>query len=165
LRPLGVKSHRIVSHVEWARESGRPSGLPTPKRLRGSRGIGVSYEKRFAQAIARSLPAARHGQWYEFSADGQRGFCQPDVVVPFSGAMLVLECKLKNIEQAERQLVQLYLPVLREAHKCDVRAIIVSRSLSALPSGSVVARSLLEALQLTRNGGMPVLHWLGRGPL
>jgi len=87
------------------------------------------------------------------------------VVVSFTGALLVLECKLKNIEQAQAQLVQLYLPVLRTCYSRDVRAIIVSRSLSALPSGCLVARNLLEAIQLTGAGVVPVLHWLGRGPL
>lgn len=136
-----------------------------PRRLRGSKGIGLSYEKRFAESIQRSLPAARHGQWYEFFADGESGFCQPDVVVPFSGATLVLECKLKNIEQAQAQLLQLYVPILRACYARDVRSIIVSRSLSALPVGSLVARNLLEALQMSGAGFTPVLHWLGRGPL
>jgi hypothetical protein len=135
------------------------------RRLRGSKGIGLSYEKRFAENIRRCLPGAKHGQWYEYCADGTRGYCQPDVVVPFTGALLVLECKLKNIEQAQAQLVQLYLPILRVCYSRDVRAIIVSRSLSALPSGCLVARNLLEAIQLTGAGVVPVLHWLGRGPL
>lgn len=137
----------------------------TARRLRGSKGIGLSYEKRFAESLKRSLPGAKHGQWYEFFADGANGFCQPDVVVPFSSAMLVLECKLKNVEQAEAQLLQLYLPILQKCYSLPVRAIIVTRSLSALPVRSLVARNLLEAIQMTSAGFMPVLHWLGRGPL
>jgi hypothetical protein len=131
----------------------------------GSKGIGLSYERRFAEALLRALPNARHGQWYEYLADGQRGFCQPDVVVPFERSLLVLECKLKNIEQARGQLIQLYVPVLRACYSRDVRAVVVSRSLSALPDDALVARNLLEAIQLTGNGVMPVLHWLGRGPV
>ena len=162
---IARNTHRIVCNVAWAKESERPPGLPVAKRLKGSKGIGLSYEKRFAQTIQRCLPGAKHGQWYEYCADGARGFCQPDVVVPFTGALLVLECKLKNIEQAQAQLVQLYLPVLRSCYSRPVRAVVVSRSLSALPQGSLVARNLLEALQLTGAGVVPVLHWLGRGPL
>ena len=135
------------------------------RRLRGSKGFGLSYEKRFAQTIQRALPGAKHGQWFEFCADGTTGYCQPDVVVPCTGAVLVLECKLKNVEQAERQLVQLYLPILRKCYGLPVRAIIVARSLSALPNGALVARNLLEAIQMTGAGFVPVLHWLGRGPL
>ena len=44
-------------------------------------------------------------------------------------------------------------------------AAIVVRSLSALPSGTLIARNLLEALQLAKSDVVPVLHWLGRGPL
>jgi hypothetical protein len=133
--------------------------------LRGSKAFGLSYEKRFAELAQKCLPGARHGQWYEYCADGQRGYCQPDVVVPFTGTMLVLECKLRNVEQALGQLVQLYMPILRTCYSREVRAIIVTRSLSALPSGALVARNLLEAIQMSKCDEIPVLHWLGRGPL
>jgi hypothetical protein len=115
--------------------------------------------------LQRSLPGARHGQWYEYQADGQHGWCQPDVVVPLAGAVLILECKLKNVEQAQGQLVQLYLPVIRACYARPTWAAIVVRSLSALPSGSLVARNLLEALQMAKQDVVPVLHWLGRGPI
>lgn len=157
--------HRIVASVEWAREIPRPTCIPKARNLRGSKGIGLSYEKRFAEVAQKCLPGARHGQWFEYLADGRRGYCQPDVIVPFTGVLLVLECKLRNVEQAEAQLVQLYLPVLRACYNQQVRAIVVTKSLSALPSGSLVARNLLEAIQMTKTGEMPVLHWLGRGPL
>lgn len=127
--------------------------------------MGITYEKRFAEAIQRSLAGAKHGQWFEYFADGQHGYCQPDVVVPFTNATLVLECKLKNVEQAQAQIIQLYRPILEKCYSKQVRAIVVSRSLSALPFGSVVATTLLAAIQLTKEGKMPVLHWLGRGPL
>ena len=127
--------------------------------------MGLTYERKLAEAIERSLPQARHGQWYEFLADGKHGYCQPDIVVLLTGAVLVLECKLKNVEEAQGQLVQLYAPVLHCAYNRPVRAIIVARSLSALPPGAIVATDLLQALQLTKSGEMPVLHWLGRGPL
>ncbi len=158
--------HRVVCNVQWARECARPACIPqTKRRPRGSKGFGLSYEQRFAENILRSLPGAKHGQWYEYKADGQTGYCQPDVVVPLSGAVLVLECKLKNVEQAEGQLVQLYLPLLRSCYARPVWGIVVARSLSALPRGSLVARNLLEALQMAKNDVVPVLHWLGRGPI
>jgi len=160
-----MAQHRMVAHVEWARESPRPSGIPQAKRLKGSKGIGLSYERRFAELAQKCLPGARHGQWYEYSADGRRGYCQPDVIVPFTREVLVLECKLRNVEQAQGQLVQLYLPVLRECYQKQARAIIVVRSLSGLVPGSLVARNLLEAIQMAKADEMPVLHWLGRGPL
>ena len=161
-----MSRHRVVCNVLWAKECERPRCIPTPRRKpRGSKGFGLSYESRFAENVQRSLPGARHGQWYEYSADGQTGYCQPDVVVPLAGAVLVLECKLKNVEQAEGQLVQLYLPLLRAAYAKPVWGIIVARSLSALPKGSLVARNLLEALQMAKGDVVPVLHWLGRGPI
>ncbi len=160
-----MSRHRIVCNVEWARETTRPLGLPRPKRLRGSKGAGISYERRFAKEIQRGLPHALHGQWFEYCADGKRGYCQPDVLVHFALATLVLECKLRNVEEAQGQIVQLYSPVLQRAYNKPVRAIIVARSLSALPSDVLVARTLLEALQMANAGEVPVLHWLGRGPL
>jgi hypothetical protein len=159
-------SHRVVCNVQWAKECQRPSCIPMPKRKpRGSKGFGLSYEHRFAENLRRSLPGARHGQWYEYMADGRTGFCQPDVVVPLAGAVLVLECKLKAVEQAQGQLIQLYLPVIRACYEKPTWAAIVVRSLSALPAGSLVARNLLEALQMAKADVVPVLHWLGRGPI
>jgi hypothetical protein len=159
-------SHRVVCNVQWAKEVARPACIPQARRKpKGSKGFGLSYESRFADNVLRSLPNARHGQWYEYLADGQKGYCQPDVVVPLAGAVLVLECKLKNVEQAQGQLVQLYLPVIRACYSKPTWAAIVVRSLSALPRGALVARNLLEALQMAKNDVVPVLHWLGRGPI
>lgn len=157
--------HRVVREVEWARECAWPSFIPQPKRLRGTKALGLGYERKLARELARSLPKTRHGQWYEYCADSEKGWCQPDFVVPLWEATLVLECKLANIEQAQAQLSELYVPILRQVYEKPVRAIIVSKSVRAIPRGVLVCGSLLDAIRLTGQGECPVLHWLGRGPL
>ncbi len=162
-------AHRIVCSVEWAKETQRPSCIPQSRRLRGSKGQGVRYEKEFAKQLKRSAAfhSAQHGQWFEYVADGEHGFCQPDVIIRLTDATLVFECKLRNIEQAWAQIIQLYRPILRRCYNSPVRGIVVSRSLSALPANAVVCTGIVGALDVLARmpDVIPVLHWLGRGPL
>src|SRR5208282_583890 len=160
--------HRKIERIEWANPlASRPACIPQAKRLRGTKALGVSFEKHLARALDRAMPNSfDHGRWFEFLADGKRGFCQPDFVLVHPLTVTIIECKLTNIEEATEQLDDLYFPVLAAAYRLPVRGIIAVKSLSRLPRGReiVVCTSLREALQTTLTR-VPILHWLGRGPI
>lgn len=149
--------------VEWAHQCERPGFAKRP-RARGTKGLGLAYER----ALARAIPAqwnAQHGQWYVYSAQGKIGYCQPDVLLDASLTELaVLECKLTNVEEAWEQLGK-YARVLRACHDLDILRVVVVKSLSRCPSNAEVVETLMQALTCARIGRLPVLHWLGRGRL
>lgn len=154
--------HRRVTSVEWARECERPACIPRA-RPRGSAAKGLSYERALARALLARVPV-RHGQWFSYRADNVCGYCQPDFIWRGEHAVYVFECKLTHIERATEQLLDLYFPVLREAYKMSVRGIIVARSLHRCPALAFTTTSVDEAVAMSA-GRVPVLHWLGHGPL
>lgn len=157
-------SHRKVTSVVWARECERPRGIPLVRRATGTRAKGLAYERALARTFDRKYPDILHGQWYSFFADGEHGYCQPDFVRASGGEIVVLECKLTNIEQATEQLLDLYFPILRKTYCRPVRGIIVTRSVHRAPSLATIVSTFNEALVASRDR-VPVLHWIGCGPL
>lgn len=150
---------RVVQGQVWASPCPRPACIPH-SRPRGVKAVGLRYE----WALAKALPSAKHGPWYEFTDQNGPGYCQPDCVWDLGTHLAIFEAKLSNIAQAEAQLKGLYLPVLQAAHKRPVVGIIVVRHLSPQVDLARVVDSLGAALNAS-NYCVPVLHWLGRGRL
>ena len=152
--------HRKVKNVVWARECDWPKCIPRTRRARGTKARGLAYER----ALAKKLGIALHGQWFSFFADGEYGYCQPDFLLIEDRAITVIECKLTNVEQATEQLLDLYFPVLRAAYARPVRGIIAVRSVHRAPACAHIANNLRDALDVSEKR-VPVLHWIGSGPL
>lgn len=156
--------HRKVENVVWARMCARPTCIPQARRLRGTKAKGLAYERSLAKALHAALPSAVYGQWFSYEADGEHGYCQTDFLWHANGQVYLIECKLTNVEQATEQMLDLYLPVLHCAFKTRVRGIIVVRSVHRVPALATIVRTLNEAIELTKEK-VPVLHWIGHGPL
>jgi hypothetical protein len=160
-RQVQVSQPRRLSQVSWAHPCEAP-GFARSKRLRGTKALGVSYEKKLAKA----LPAGSlHGQWFVYSADGRVGYCQPDFLLRGRSELAVLEAKLTDVEAAMDQLAFLYSPVLRACYGRVPLLVVVSRSLARAPREAEVCETLREALTAARSGALAVLHWLGSGKL
>jgi hypothetical protein len=155
--------HRSVESVNWAKECERPRVWQRGRRST-SQVRGIAYERAFAQALKRSLPGVKHGQWFVYHADGLLGYCQTDFIRVTAQVVHVIECKLTNVEEACEQLMDLYFPVLRKAYERPIYGIIATRSLHRTPDLARVTSSLSAALSLSYDR-VPVLHWIGRGPL
>jgi hypothetical protein len=125
---------------------------------------GVSYERAFGKMLKRTLPDVKHGQWFVYHADGLLGYCQTDFLRVGASAVHVIECKLTNVEEACEQLLDLYFPVLRRVYSLPIYGIIVTRSLHRTPDLAKVTSSLSAALSLSYDR-VPVLHWMGHGPI
>jgi len=154
---------RWVHGLEWAKElSHRPSGL-AQSRPKGVRGLGVKYERE----VAKALPLAVHGQWWEFGDARGPGICQTDLVWKGKKWVLVLEVKLTWTKAGHEQLEGLYRPVVEKAVGMPMLGVEVCRGLGreALPRELQVAKSLAGAVELAKAGHMVALHWLGVTPL
>jgi hypothetical protein len=156
--------HRTVHNISWAKECTAKPYSRGGRRTTGTRAKGISYERLLAKQLRCTLPDVKHGQWFVYHADGLLGYCQTDFIRHSSTATYVLECKLSNVEQATEQLLDLYFPVLRRVYDKPVYGIIVTRSVHRVPDLAHITNSLSEALRLAESR-VPVLHWLGRGPL
>lgn len=97
---------RLVEGLLWAQKA---KASPWPKaKLSGT----ALQGKRFENRIARALPAAEHGPWFEFCDSNGKGFCSPDLVLRLPKAVLLLEVKLTWTFEAVAQLFGLYRPIL-----------------------------------------------------
>jgi len=152
--------------IAFARElGGWPICVPKAKRLRGSKAHGVAYEKRVAKEVCRLLPGTRWGQWYEYGESGRTRFCQVDLVRVSPTSVVVFECKLSNVEEALRQLEEVYKPVLACAYRLPILGVIVTKSVHRVPEELTLCASMSDVAQVLRADGekVPVLHWLGVG--
>lgn len=149
-------THRKVVGLRWARLGDGPS-LPM-RRPRGAKALGIRYER----ALARALPSAIHGQWWEYEDLNGHGWCQTDLILLVGSEIVVLEAKYSWVEKGHEQMEELYLPVVSMALGQTPLAIQVCKNLRY--GARHVSPDLASALALARRS-RSVLHWLGVGPL
>lgn len=75
---------------------------------------GILYEAKAARFFS-ALFDTQHNPWIEYvAARRKRAWCQPDLLVWLNDKTLLLgECKLTATKSAKKQLLKLYLPVLK----------------------------------------------------
>ncbi len=151
--------HRVVEGLRYAALAERPPGIPKG-RPRGTKAVGLRFER----ALAKKLPTARHGQWFYYVDRNGPGYCQPDLYFEEQGRLIVLECKLTDCDGARGQILDLYAPVLSKALGKPVQGIIVVRHLTRNTELELVHGSLALA-KVACQTQIPILHWLGTGPL
>jgi hypothetical protein len=146
-----------ITNLTWAARATSP--WPKPRGRRGTKALGLRYERSVAKALGTKV---EHNPWFQFRDGTHQGYCSPDLLLEdFPKNMaLVLEVKLTNWRSAWDQLELLYLPVLTLA--LGVRTVIPVVVVKHLSPGVVVAHTLREAIQ--RRAEHPVLHWLGHSP-
>lgn len=146
---------RAVDGLKWAREAESPWGKR--QRVRGAKAKGLAYER----ALAKALPGATHGQWFEFEDRNGRGYCQPDLILCRG---LLLEAKYTWTIDGHRQIEGLYKPVLEKVYGVGWIGIVVCKVLVAgMPRGVKVVGDLAEGVREARAGNQVVLHWIGMG--
>lgn len=132
-----------------------------PKRLpKGARGAGVSYERRVAKALEGALAhTPRYGQWFAYWDATGSHYCQTDVLAQVGAELVVVECKLRNVDEARAQLGGLYLPVVGAALGRPARGVVVVKTLP----GGVVPGEVFPTIRraLESRVELPVVHWLG----
>lgn len=109
--------------------------LPKPKRLRGCRAKGITFERRVEKFLKKKLSQGdlrgqfHPGQWIEFEDSKGLGYAQPDFYIVNSGGVLLLECKLSQTDTAWDQLYGLYKPLLEHIYKVPVVSVQVCKNL------------------------------------
>lgn len=132
----------------------RPRYIPPVRRLRGTKALGISYEKKVGVYLSRLFPDLHSGQWFEFHEDGKPGCCQMDHFVVFPSQVLLVECKLKERASAWDQIAR-YRRVLGVYFSRPVTGVQACKILS---SGRRPILDIRKAL--TRPGGDFLWHHL-----
>lgn len=112
------RGFRAADNIEWVKHSQVTPSFVTQKRLKGSRGQGLRYEKQLHKHLS-ELSGCFYvpGPWFQFSTyDHGVRWCQPDGLLffPYTGQITIVECKLQHTSDAWWQLKWLYQPVLRQ---------------------------------------------------
>ena len=149
---------RQVIELQEACLATRPRALPTARQY-GSRRAGLAYER-----LVASRTGGLHGQWFKYRDINGSGYCQTDVILQLDGAAYVLEVKLANVKEALKQLLGLYIPVVRRALGKPAFGIVITRCLTPDIEPASIVTSLGAAIERAKTT-VPVVHWLGRGNL
>ena len=107
--------HRVITKLSWA--STCDPVFAEGQKLKGNRAKGKTYERSVIRRIKKSLKnSPTHsvvaGQWYSFVDTNGKGHCQTDCEIHTPSCIILLECKLTQKIYAERQMKELYLPIL-----------------------------------------------------
>lgn len=131
-------------------------------RPRGVKAQGLRYER----ALAKALPEAQHGKWFEFEDMAGHGYCQPDLILVRPEWVLVLEAKLSWVAEGHTQIEQLYRPVLEKTFQRKVIGVVVTKVLKPETPRNLVCGNLERAIVRSVERDLSsVLHWLGKAPL
>lgn len=119
LRP--PRHFKSVGAIEWVRYSAtQPPFINGKKKLTGSRAAGIRYENKVHDYLT-DLYSDMYvpSPWFLFKEVGndRPRWCQPDglLFLPYTGEIIIVECKLQHTTDAWWQLKMLYLPVIAAA--------------------------------------------------
>lgn len=151
---------RIISGLKFAVTCGTPFHVGV-SRPRGAKAHGVRYEKQ----IAKALPLARHGQWFQFIDANGHGTCQTDLLLEFPDLAVVLEAKYTWTLAGHLQVEKLYQPVVARALGKPCIGLVICKALrDEVEMGEVmVTHRLMDAISWSQRK-RTVLHWLGESP-
>jgi hypothetical protein len=159
------RDHRKIEGLEWAREKLGPSPFGTPRGITPSQKAGLAYQRKVGKALGEIFEYCHESLWFEFQDKNGFGICQPDVVIETDGVVWIAEIKLSWCKEAATQLSDLYIPVVERALKVPCRGLIVCKTLRRTTPKSHVVEGLERALAREDILSIPILHWLGKGPL
>lgn len=154
-------SVRIVKGLKWARRlDSKPPFIPNG-RPRGAKAQGLRYERK----VAKALPEAEHGVWFEFEDQEGVSWCQTDFLLRLASGLVILESKYTWTEEAHQQLDLLYRPVVEKALLVkDTKGIVICKTL--IPGcRALICRCLDDAILTGWPGSRTLVHWLGETPL
>lgn len=143
---------RKISGLQEARLAENPWGKAP--RAKGTRAQGLRFER----SVGKTLPGAVHHQWLRFVDNAGPGYCCPDYLMVVRSTLWVVECKLTDWNEAEIQMRDLYVPVLRMLWDGDLACVTVAKNLSPLTRRDSVVTTWDAALALPNS----VLHAFGK---
>lgn len=151
-------SHRVVKNLHWAERS-TTNPWPEPKRLRGTKARGLSYQRKVGHELRRCLGSISAGHWFRYHDSNGVCFAQPDFYRECPRVVLVFEAKLTQCRAGEEQIRELYRPLLERVYDKPVVGVLVCKNLIYQPEHLIEGP---EAALWTTRQEILTWHWLGR---
>ena len=153
---------RKVVGLKWAKElPGRPKWLRTT-RPQGAKAAGLRYER----LVGKALPEARRGVWWEFEDEEGVAWCQTDFLIPRGDGWVLAEVKYPWTPMAYAQVQELYAPVLKWVlRRRFLGAMLVCKNLLPQTPRDAICGGLGAGIDAIGSVGLPVVHWIGTGPI
>jgi Holliday junction resolvase len=146
--------HACNLRVAWS-----CTDIQVPRPISTAAKNGLRYERNVFKALKKLPNTIFYNPQYYFSDDNGPGYCIPDILLVDGDTCIVIECKLTYTEEAIEKLRYLYCPVVSLAMQVETRALVIVKHLTR--RAPEPAWNIKEALQR----GVPLLHWLGKGPI
>jgi hypothetical protein len=137
----GVKLPRQIDQLSYAwLLDGRPTFIPKPTRLKGSKAAGLSYEKKAVREVKNRLSAVswHYHQWIQFSDRQGNGYAEPELFCVLKDRVILFEMKLTGGVAGRMQLEGLYKPLLEFIFKKPVHCCIVCKWITNATPGPFV---------------------------
>lgn len=119
---------------------------------------GLRYERLVSEAISQAGPTVIRNPWFNYIDSLGSRVCSPDCVVDDgSGILVVVECKLTFVPNAQAKLMNLYVPIVEQIFGKPARGLVVCKHL-----GSAPLPNLVLCLSEAANWRVATFQWLGR---
>lgn len=97
--------------------NGDPKFIKSGRRRRGAKGLGLRYEAKCHEHIAKLFDGYMAGPWFRYTTDDMPtriNYAQPDglIINVEKGLITICEMKYKHTPDAYFQLVDKYLPIV-----------------------------------------------------
>lgn len=134
--------YRQIQGLEWALIRAK-GPFKEPKNVRGLKGKGLAYERRFIRELPKLAERANvqgalyNGPWIEYCDSNGPGWARPDAFIKAPTGLILFECKLKQTAIAWDQMYGLYAPLLERIFGTEVACVQVCRYLE-INDGTIV---------------------------
>lgn len=124
--------------------------FPTPKPSNAAAKLGLAYERKVGKELAFHVTRGNfykleHNPWFTFYDIHGIGNCSPDYLLYLENGIVVVEIKLRWVDNALAKLEELYCPVVSNALGYPTRPLVICRYLS--PSSPPAQVTLRHALR------------------
>lgn len=147
----------------------RPGAMPEPTSLAARQGLRFQHRVEAAlRGCASKIGAHFESEpWFRFQRLERfdSGHAVPDGLFTFADRQLVIEIKLTYVPSAIPKLLQLYVPVVEKAYRLRVTPLLICKNLNSAAADHPRVETLSDALASPQADGVPILHYLGSGPI
>ena len=126
-----------------------PARFVKPKGSTPAAKLGLRYERNVGKQLEwhekrGNFIRLEKNPWFTFHDEAGSAFCSPDFLLHLDHGIVVVEVKLKWVEQAIAKLQQLYCPVVEVALGKPARPLVICRySATGAPQSAVTLREAI----------------------
>lgn len=161
-------NHHIVQNLKWAKFIDGPppaiaKALDARKKMSQVQREGLKFETDVALMLSKYFneEVTKHGAWIEYEDDTGIRYAQPDVLIELDNYIWVIECKRTARLKAEKQLRELYVPLVEHIVAKPIRLLQVCKYLkpSFYNDDHVILTDIHDVLQEEVDWGYATLYY------